>query len=77
VKDNTWTWIAGSIATNQRGVYGEKGISNSDNNPGSRQDALALYDSCTHTAILFGGEGHDEFSFGVYFTFNPFLISTE
>ena len=65
MNDNTWTWIAGSNTIDQFGVYGEKGIPNSDNNPGSRLGALALYDSCTHTFLLFGGLGYDEEHLGV------------
>ena len=60
VNDSTWTWISGSDTGYQLGVYGEKGVPNSDNNPGSRYGALALYDSCTHKLMLFGGLGYDE-----------------
>ena len=65
MNDSTWTWIAGSNTANQLGVYGEKGIPNPDNHPGSRLGALALYDSCTHKLWLFGGSGFDEHYTGV------------
>ena len=76
MNDNTWTWISGSNAVYQLGVYGGKGIPNSNNNPGSRYHALASYDSCTQTAILFGGYGYDEGYLGVYFTFDSIFYST-
>jgi len=74
MNDSTWNWIAGSNTVDQRGIYGEKGIPNSDNYPGSRSGALALYDSCTQTFILFGGYGFDEENLGVYFTINSILF---
>ena len=76
MNDSTWTWIAGSNTIDQFGVYGEKSIPNSDNYPGSRYGELALYDSCTHTFILFGGYGYDEGYLGVYFTFDSIFYST-
>ena len=75
INDSTWTWVSGSNTINHPGVYGEKGIPNSDNYPGSRSGALALYDSCTQTFILFGGYGFDEGHFGVYFAINSILFN--
>jgi len=60
--------MGGSNTSNQRGVYGEKGVPNSENYPGSRYGALALYDSCSRTFMMFGGNGYDERYSGVCFT---------
>ena len=68
LNDSTWTWITGSNASgNARGIYGEKGIASTDNQPGAREDALTLYDSCRNTFMLFGGYGYDEINEGAYF----------
>jgi len=56
--------MGGSSGLNQKGVYGEKGIPNSENYPGSRDNALPFYDSCTHSFLLFGGSGLDELVLG-------------
>jgi len=70
VNDSTWTCISvsGTSYFYSRGVYGEKDIPNSKNYPGSRSNALSLYDSRTKTVILFGGNGYDSVTLGKYFT---------
>ena len=55
MNDSTWTWMGGTAGTNQRG------IPDSENWPGSRENALSLYDSCTHSFLLFGGNGFLKF----------------
>ena len=67
--------MGGSSGPNQFGVYGDKNIPNSENTPGSRDNALPLYDTCTHSFLLFGGYGYDEVTGGKYFTINRFLLS--
>jgi len=66
MNDNTWTWMGGGSSPNQLGVYGEKDIPNSENYPGSHEGAVALYDCCTHSVLLFGGIGLDDFFEGAY-----------
>jgi len=75
VNDSTWTWMGGSSSFDQHGVYGEKNIPNSENTPGSRLYALPLYDTCTHSFLLFGGYGYDGITLGKYFTINRFSLS--
>mgnify|MGYP007125579915 FL=1 len=65
--------MGGSSGVSQLGVYGEKSILNAENYPGSRVNALSLYDSCTHTFLLFGGNGYDSVHYGKYITINPFF----
>ena len=65
MNDSTWTWISGSDTTNQPGVYGEKGVPNSDNHPGARYFATGCYDTITQEFWLFGGHGYITASPGV------------
>ena len=58
MNDSTWTWISGSDTVYQRGVYGEKGISNTTNVPGSRSGAVGWFDSVREEFWLFGGYGY-------------------
>jgi hypothetical protein len=48
-----WTWVAGATTLDPAAVYGVKGVSNSQNNPGGRQGGGVLYNS--GTIWLFGG----------------------
>jgi len=52
-----WTWISGSNSVDQNGIYGEKGISNIANIPGSRNFASNWIDS-NNNLWLFGGVGY-------------------
>ena len=52
-----WTWISGANITDQNGVYRTKGISSSDNVPGSRNGASSWVGS-DNTLWLFGGLGY-------------------
>jgi N-acetylneuraminic acid mutarotase len=54
---NQWTWMGGSNAVNQSGVYGNLGIPASGNIPGARIDAPGWVDK-SGTFWLFGGNGN-------------------
>jgi hypothetical protein len=51
-----WTWVSGSNAPNQYGVYGTEGVAGSDNVPGSRYNP-ALWADDSGALYLFGGTG--------------------
>jgi N-acetylneuraminic acid mutarotase len=53
-----WTWISGSDASNQNGMYVTKGIPVSGNVPGARRSAVSWIDAAGNL-WLFGGEGFD------------------
>jgi hypothetical protein len=53
-----WTWMGGSNAINQPGVYGTQGAAAPGNFPGARDAALSFTDSAGHL-WLFGGQGCD------------------
>ncbi len=55
---NVWTWIKGDNAVYIAGVYGTKGIPNSNNKPGSRERANAWTDQ-NGNFWLFGGYGNN------------------
>jgi N-acetylneuraminic acid mutarotase len=52
-----WTWMSGSNATYQNGVYGTKGTSDPANVPGSRNAAVSWTDA-SGNLWLFGGSGY-------------------
>lgn len=54
----TWTWVAGSAAVDQPGVYGTKGTPDPSNVPGTRFGAVSVIDAAGHF-WLFGGYGQD------------------
>ncbi len=54
-----WTWMSGSSAGNQSGVYGAKGFPHYNNAPGSRMGAAA-WGGGQSSMMLFGGMGYDE-----------------
>jgi len=56
MNDSTWAWISGSNETNEEGVYGEKGVPDTNNVPGARSNAVGWYDSLRQELWLFGGE---------------------
>ena len=58
LNDSTWTWVSGSNAINQTGIYGEKGVVGADNIPGSRKQAFGWYDAVNQEFWLFGGHGY-------------------
>jgi N-acetylneuraminic acid mutarotase len=53
---NEWTWMGGSNAANQPGVYGTKGVPAAGNMPGARDDAASWKDT-SGNFWLFGGVG--------------------
>ncbi len=53
-----WTWIAGSSAIDQTGVYGTKGVANAANVPGGR-DGASLWIDASDRVWLYGGTGCD------------------
>ena len=53
-----WTWISGSSTLNQSGTYGTKGVPDSSNIPGARDDSISWIDS-SGNFWLFGGYGYD------------------
>jgi N-acetylneuraminic acid mutarotase len=53
-----WTWVSGSDANNQIGVYGTLGTPEAANIPGGRQETLAWIDA-SGLFWLFGGDGFD------------------
>ena len=57
MNDSTWTWISGSDTCNQPPI-GEKGVPNSDNQPGARNYATGCYDDIAQEFWLFGGNGY-------------------
>ncbi len=59
---NEWTWISGSAAVEQAGVYGTKGVAAAENVPGARTSGAAWTDSVGNL-WLFGGEGYDAYGY--------------
>jgi N-acetylneuraminic acid mutarotase len=53
-----WTWISGSNAVNQFGMYGSEGTAAAGNVPGARSGAAGGIDAAG-TLWLFGGNGYD------------------
>ncbi len=53
-----WTWVSGSDAANQPGIYGTQGIAAASNIPGGRTNAVSWVD-LTGAVWLFGGYGLD------------------
>ncbi len=52
-----WTWINGGQVRLQPGIYGEKGVADPDNVPGSRANSVTWIDS-DDNLWLFGGAGN-------------------
>jgi ELWxxDGT repeat protein len=52
-----WTWMKGTLSTNQNGAYGSQGVASSGNAPGSRQGGVTWIDS-SGRMWLFGGFGY-------------------
>ncbi len=55
ITTNQWTWISGSNAFNQAGVYGTKGVANASNIPTARQNGVTWIDNAGNL-WLFGGQ---------------------
>jgi len=54
----TWTWVSGSDAKKQKGIYGTIGITSPSNIPGARDTSTSWIDS-NGNLWLFGGWGYD------------------
>jgi hypothetical protein len=52
-----WTWVSGNDQPNQEGVYGEKGVPDSNNVPGGRKAEACWVDNSGNIWI-FGGSGY-------------------
>ncbi len=59
----TWTWISGTNAVDQPGVYGAQGVPAAANVPGARSAAVSWIDS-GGDLWLFGGTGYDSNGIG-------------
>jgi hypothetical protein len=59
-----WVWVSGSNEMNQNGIYGEKGIPNSNNIPGGRDGAVSWMDN-SGNMWMFGGFGYPTIVFGI------------
>ena len=59
VDEGLWIWINGFSSVGDKGIYGEKGVSNSTNMPGGRIFVVGAYDSATRDLWVFGGLGCD------------------
>jgi len=53
-----WTWMGGSNAVNQKGIYGTQGTAAKGNVPGGRYFAVTWTDTAGNS-WLFGGYGYD------------------
>jgi hypothetical protein len=56
IASGQWTWVSGSIMTDQAGTYGTKGVPAPANFPGARSTSVSWTDS-SGNLWLFGGEG--------------------
>jgi N-acetylneuraminic acid mutarotase len=65
-----WTWMSGSSAARQAGVYGTQGVAAAGNAPGSRMSATSWIDS-SGNLWLFGGSGQDARTPSTIFTSGP------
>ena len=52
-----WTWLSGSDGFFQRGIFGTQGVSDANNTPGARVDAVSWTGDDGHL-YLFGGRTH-------------------
>lgn len=52
-----WTWVSGSNALNQPGVYGTQGVASTTNIPGARYGSISWVDS-SDNLWLFGGNNN-------------------
>jgi N-acetylneuraminic acid mutarotase len=64
-----WTWVSGSVQTNQPGVYGTLGSAATENTPGARSEAVSWTDD-SGNFWLFGGTAPDPNPYDNGMTFN-------
>jgi len=55
ITTNQWTWVSGSIPSNQPPTYGVKGIPSTLNSPGGRNEVVATWVDDQNNLWLFGG----------------------
>lgn len=76
IKDGVWTWVSGNNDTYQYGVYGNKGVPNKNNIPGSRGISTSWMDN-ENNLFLYGGSGYgsiNEQGILIYIYFNDYLL---
>ena len=54
-----WTWLTGSNAVDQNGVYGLQGVSSAGNVPGARSGHSMSMDTESRVFYVWGGFGRD------------------
>jgi hypothetical protein len=52
-----WVWVSGSNSSNRYGIYGVKGVPDSNNIPGGRYGSVTWMDNSGNMWI-FGGSGY-------------------
>jgi N-acetylneuraminic acid mutarotase len=65
-----WTWVTGSSAPDQAGVYGTKGVAAASNVPGARFGSVSWSDA-SGNLWLFGGTSGDTSAFNDLWKFDP------
>jgi hypothetical protein len=55
--DEGWVWVSGTNLMDQNGIYGDKGVPDSNNIPGGREGAVSWMDN-SGNMWLFGGKGY-------------------
>lgn len=56
ISTKEWTWMHGQDIIDQPAIYGAKGIANTNNRPGARQEAASLVDADGNLWLM-GGDG--------------------
>jgi len=73
---NQWTWISGSYAVNQPGVYGALGVASAANVPGARDLSNGWIDSAGNL-WLFGGMASEPISYSYLNDLWQFNVTTQ
>jgi len=56
INTKEWTWMHGQNIVDQTAIYGTKGVANTNNQPGARQEAASLIDADGNLWLM-GGDG--------------------
>src|SRR6185436_6175933 len=56
---NNWTWMKGSMQSDQSGVYGTQGVASPTNHPGSRCVGIPTWTDAAGDLWMYGGSGFD------------------
>lgn len=59
VLTGNWTWLSGSDAINQKGIYGTQGVTSDQNRPSARFGHSMVMDPTGKRIFVFGGYGYD------------------